>query len=160
MAVKVITDSTSYIKEEIMSQLNIGLVSLSVTIAGENIREVEISHEEFYQRLAKVDEIPTSSQPAIGEIYQAFEQAIKEQQDVLGIFISDKMSGTFQTAQLVREQVLAQYPQAQIRVLDSTTNSMQLGHIVIEAAKAAKEGNEDTEKVDRYLTEDPYVVLT
>jgi len=140
LAVKIITDSTSYIRDEILEQLNIGQVSLSVTIDGENIREVEISHDEFYRRLAEATEIPTSSQPAVGEIYAVFEEALQQGFEILGIFISEKMSGTLKTAELVKTQLLEKYPQAKIALLDSTTNSMQLGHIVIEAAKAAQMG--------------------
>jgi len=140
MAVKVITDSTSYIREEWLQEYGIGLVSLSVTVDGENIREVDIDHETFYHKMAQAKDIPTSSQPAIGEVYEIVEQAIQAGNDVLAIFLSSKMSGTYETGNLVKAQMLEKYPHAKIEIMDSTTNSMQLGHIVLEAAKAAKAG--------------------
>lgn len=84
--------------------------------------------------------IPTSSQPSVEEIYKSFEQHVRENNEVVGIFISSHMSGTFSTASMVKNMILEEYPDAKIELIDSKSNSMQLGFAVIMAAEAAVEG--------------------
>ncbi len=140
MAVKVITDSTSYIPEDQLKEYAIGLVPLSVVFGEETYKENEISNHDFYEKLAQVKKIPTSSQPSVDDLYTVFIEQVKLGNEVAAIFISSKMSGTYSTAELVKKMVLEDYPDAQISIVDSTSNSMQLGFAVLAAAKAAKAG--------------------
>ncbi|MCY6356551.1 DegV family protein [Clostridium sp. ZS2-4] len=140
MAVKIVTDSTSYIPKELIKKYDISIVSLSVFFDDENIREVDIDNEKFYEKMEQCNTIPTSSQPSVEEIYKAFEKHVRENNEVVGIFISSHMSGTFSTASMVKNMILEEYPDAKIELIDSKSNSMQLGFAVIMAAEAAVEG--------------------
>lgn len=140
MAIKIITDSTSYIPKELIDEYEIEIVSLSVIFGNESFNEMEISNTEFYDKLKKEDKIPTSSQPAIDDICKLFESNIVKGNDIVGIFLSSDMSGTYSTASLAKSMVLEKYPEAKIEILDSRSNCMQLGFAVLTAAKVSKEG--------------------
>ena len=140
MSIKVITDSTSYIPEEYIKKYDIKVISLNVIFDGEAEREVDVNQVDFYNRLAKSDTIPTSSQPTVEEFKSAFIDAVKDGHEVLGIFLSSKLSGTYSTSHLIKEMVLKEYPEAKIELVDSLNTTMSMGFAVVEAAKAAIEG--------------------
>ena len=137
MAIKIVTDSTSYIPEEFINKYDISVVSLNVLMNGESIREVDLDNETFYSKMEESTEIPSSSQPSPDEIYNTFENIIKEGNSIVGIFISSDMSGTVSSANLIKNMLLEKYPTAHIEIVDSRSNCMQMGYVAIEAAKAA-----------------------
>lgn len=139
MGIKIVTDSTSYIPENIAKELDIKVVSLNVIMGEKSYREVELANEDFYEQMEKLVEIPTSSQPSIEEVKSAFEEIVKNGDVVVGIFISSDMSGTYQTANMIKNMVLEEYKDGEIYILDSRSNCMQTGYVAIEAARAAKE---------------------
>ncbi|CDM70471.1 DegV domain-containing protein CA_C3284 [Clostridium bornimense] len=148
MAIKIVTDSTSYIPKEYIENYEISVVSLNVILNGDSYREVELSNETFYEKMEQAKEIPTSSQPAPGEISDIFKTIISSGDSILGIFLSSDMSGTISSANLVKNMILEEYPEGRIEIIDSRTNCMQLGYVVLEAAKAAKEGKSMEEVID------------
>ena len=139
MAVEVLTDSTSYINKDIIEELNINIVSLSVRFDDVSFKETEIDNESFYKMMDEKG-IPISSQPSAGEMYVEMEKVVKRGNSLLAVFISSEMSGTCQTAHMARKMILEKYKDAEIEIVDSRSNSMQLGFAVISAAKAAKDG--------------------
>lgn len=140
MSVKIITDSTSYIPIESRDKYNISVVSLNVILNGKSYREVDIDNIEFYKQMVETGEIPTSSQPSIEELLDIFKKEIIEGNEIVGIFLSSKMSGAYSSANLVKSMILEDYPDAKIEIVDSETNCMQMGYEVIQAARAAKDG--------------------
>lgn len=140
MPVKIITDSTSYISKDLVEKYDIDILSLNVLLNGKNKRELDWTNEEFYQEIEKSNEFPKSSQPSLEEITNTFEKHILQNDQVAAVFMSSKMSGTFSTANVIKEQLLEEYKDAQIEILDSKTNSMQLGFAALEGAKRASEG--------------------
>ena len=148
MTIKIVTDSTSYIPKQYIDEYGISVVSLNVILNGDSYREVELSNETFYEKMKQAKEIPTSSQPAPGEISDIFKRIISSGDSILGIFLSSDMSGTVSSANLVKEMILEEYPEGRIEIIDSRTNCMQLGYVVLEAAKAAKEGKSMEEVID------------
>lgn len=139
MAVKILTDSTSYISSALREELDIRVVSLNVSFEDENFKELDIDNETFYEKMDKKG-IPMSSQPSIGELKEEMSRVVQNGDSLLCIFISSDMSGTYSSAFNVRDMVLEEYKDAQIEILDSRSNSMQLGFAAIVAARAAKEG--------------------
>lgn len=140
MSVKVITDSTSYIPKELRDEYDISVASLNVILNGKSYREVDINNEEFYKEMVETGEIPTSSQPSIEELLEMFKRKIINGNEVVGIFLSSKMSGAYSSANLVKSMILEEYPNAKIEIFDSETNCMQMGYEVLQAARAAKDG--------------------
>ena len=133
------TDSTSYIDKEIREKLGINVLPLYISFQDENMKETEIKNEEFYNKMEKKG-IPVSSQPSIGELYKEMKKIVEKGDDLLCIFLSSEMSGTFINACKVKRKILEEYKDAKIHIIDSRSNSMQLGFAAIVAARAAKEG--------------------
>lgn len=144
--VKVVVDSTAYIPKEMLNENNISVVSLNVLLDGKSYREVDLENEFFYKKMDESNEIPKSSQPSIEEMKNVFLSIAKDGYDIVEIFISSKMSGTYSTAHLVRDIVLEEYPNTNIELIDSKSNCMQMGFSAIQAGRAAKKG-ESIEKV-------------
>jgi DegV family protein with EDD domain len=140
MALRVVTDSTSYIPAELAEGLPLSVVSLTATLGGVTQREVEIDTAPFYRRMRETGEFPTSSQPSVAEIIEAFESAVTAGDEVIGVFISSDMSGTIATAEMARDQVLERHPEGRIEIVDSRSNSMELGFAALAAARAAAQG--------------------
>ncbi len=140
MAVKLVTDSTSYIDQATQKELDIQIAHLSVHFPDESFDETTVSYDYFYKKIEKEGIIPTSSQPTPGDIYNTFEKIVSRGDEVLGIFISSKMSGTYDSALSAKKLIMENFPQASIEILDSKTNSMAMGLQVIEAAQAAQNG--------------------
>ena len=139
MSIKIIADSTCYLPQEYIDKYKISIASLNVLINGNSYRETDLSNDWFYNEMAKSSTIPTSSQPSIEELYNIVESLVKDGHDIVGIFLSSDMSGTFSTSNLVKNMIIENYPNAKIVMIDSRSNCMQAGFAVLEAAKAANE---------------------
>ena len=139
MSIRIIADSTCYLPKEYIDKYNVSIVSLNVLLNGNSYRETDLSNDWFYNEMAKSPTIPTSSQPSIEELYSTVESLVKDGHDVVGVFLSSDMSGTFSTSNLVKNMILENYPNAKIVMIDSRSNCMQAGFAVLEAAKAANE---------------------
>lgn len=137
MSIRIIADSTCYLPKEYIDKYNVSIVSLNVLLNGKSYRETDLENDWFYKEMSKSPSIPTSSQPSIDDFYKAIESQVKEGHDIVGIFLSSDMSGTFSTSNLVKEMILEKYPNANIVMLDSRINCMQAGYAILEAAKAA-----------------------
>lgn len=148
MAIKIVTDSTSYISDEYIKKYDIKLVSLNVIINGVSSREVDIENEVFYEEIKNSKEIPKSSQPIPNEMLNTFKEIVKDGDSIVGIFLSSKMSGTYSNANMIKDMILEDYPDADIHILDSKTNCMQMGFAVIEASRAAGEGKSIDEVIN------------
>lgn len=148
MAIKIVTDSTSYISDEYIKKYDIKLVSLNVIINGVSSREVDIENEVFYEEIRNSKEIPKSSQPIPEEMLNTFREIVEDGDSIVGIFLSSKMSGTYSNANMIKDMILEDYPDAEIHILDSKTNCMQMGFAVIEAARTASEGKSINEVIN------------
>lgn len=148
MAIKIVTDSTSYIADEYIKKYDIKLVSLNVIINGVSSREIDIENEVFYEEIKNSKEIPKSSQPIPEEMLNTFREIVEDGDSIVGIFLSSKMSGTYSNANMIKDMILEDYPDAEIHILDSKTNCMQMGFAVIEAARTASEGKSINEVIN------------
>jgi DegV family protein with EDD domain len=135
----IVTDSTAYLPEEIINQYQITVVPLSI-IWGEQIYRdgVDLQADEFYRRLASSKVMPTTSQVSVAGMQSAFQSLLDQDYNVLGIFLSSKFSGTFQSAVLARETLSGAADR--IAVVDSLSTTMAMGWPVLTAARAAQAG--------------------
>lgn len=140
MAVKVVTDSTSYIPRALREELDIGIVGLSSTLEGVTYPDDAEDYAPFYRALAASSEFPTTSQPSVQSLIDAFERPVASGHEVVGVFISSLMSGTYATAELAREMVLERRPDAVIEIIDGESNSMELGYAALAGAREAAAG--------------------
>lgn len=141
MTVRIVTDSTSDIPRELLEELGITVVPLTIAFGEQSFRDgVDLSADEFYSRLATVKDLPTTSQPPPALFQHAYEHLVT-QGDVVSIHLSHKFSGTIETAR----SVAAATAPDKISVVDSGSVSMGLGLCVIAAARAAKAGADRAE---------------
>ncbi|MGS2778893.1 DegV family protein [Robertmurraya sp. GLU-23] len=136
MKTAVVTDSTAYIPKDLRDKLDIHMIPLSVIFGTETYREeVEITASEFFGKV-KNRELPTTSQPPVGEFVQLFEQLSKDYDSVVSIHLSSGISGTFQGAISAGEMV----ENIDVFAFDSEISCMVQGFYVLEAAQMAQEG--------------------
>jgi DegV family protein with EDD domain len=136
--VKVVTDSTSDLTHEIVSELGITVVPLYVHFGNQTYRDtVDITTEDFYRRLAESKVLPTTSSPSPGDFATAYDKLAGETDEIVTITISSKLSATYNAA--VEGKNLRQ-SQVRVEVIDSLSAIMGLGLIAISAAKAAGAG--------------------
>lgn len=138
MTIKIVTDSLSDITADLAKELDITVVPVYVRFGEEVYRDrVEMTTEEFYQRLVSSAILPTTTQPPPGDFLEVYNKLAKETGEILVINLSSKLSGTYQSALQAKNLVQAK---CRIEVIDSQLVVMGLGLIVITAAKAAKSG--------------------
>lgn len=142
MAIKIVTDSTSYLTHDLRQRYDIAVVSLSVAFGTESYLEESISQEDFYAKMATAGTPPVSSQPSPQALRDALEKPLAAGDSVVGIFLSSEMSGTFASAQATAAELRPKYPGQGIEIIDSRSNCMQLGFAVLAGAKAAQGGGE------------------
>ena len=103
MSVQILTDSTSDILPEEAEQKGVRVVPLLVNFGEEAFREnVEITHQEYFRRLAQAESLPTS-QPTPQDFLAHFEQVQDAGDSLVCVLLASKLSGTFQSAQLAKE---------------------------------------------------------
>lgn len=140
MAIQVISDSVASIPADLIERWNIKIASLHVHEGDVDHVETELDVAAFNERLTLMPEIPTSSQPSVEQFVDLFSEAAREGRDVVGVFISEKMSGTLQSARLASSMIAEEFPAWRYSLVDAKTNSMQEGLVAIQAAKRAAEG--------------------
>jgi len=134
-----VTDSTAYIPVELVRQHSI-TVAPQVLIWGDQTYQdgVDIQPDEFYARLKGSKTMPTTSQASMVTMQNIFHSLIDKGFDVVGVFISAKLSGTLQSAMQGREALGS--AAEKITIIDSTSTAMAMGFQVLNAARAAENG--------------------
>lgn len=137
--VAVVTDTTTYVPAELLDRLGVGRVSLYVGWNGEMKREDEYELDSFYARLGESPDLPTTSQPSIGDFEEHYQPLLEDGRDVVSIHIAASLSGTCESARSAAENLTATGP-GRIEVVDGETGGGGLGCLVIAAAEAAARG--------------------
>ena len=135
--VHVVTDSTSDIPAHLREELGIEVVPLSINFENETLLDgVDLTPQEYVQRLRSVDKLPSTAQPTVEQFLKAYRKGIDADLDVICITISTGLSGTYNSASLAAEQL----DPARIRVIDSQSGATALGWLVVETARAVQGG--------------------
>ena len=135
--VRIVTDSSADLSEGMVADLGITVVPLTVNFDDASYRcGVDITSDQFYEKLESSRTLPTTSQPTPQDFLQTYEELSWETRNVLSIHIASAMSGTVQSAQTAADGIAG----VGVDVIDSRTVSAGLGMIVIEAARAAERG--------------------
>ena len=138
MAIKIVTDSTSDLPPGLAEGLGITVVPLNVHFGTEVFKDgVDLSADDFYDRLAGGAELPKTSQPSIGDFVGVYEQIGQGADGILSLHVSSRLSGTYNAAAQARVKANVGCP---IEVLDTYQASMGVGMVALAAAKEAREG--------------------
>ena len=136
--VRIVTDSTCDLTNEIVSTLGITVVPLFVHFKGETYRDgIDLTTEDFYRKLAESTTLPTTSSPSPGSFYEVYNKLAEETDEILTITISSKLSATYKATVEGKELCKSN---CRIEIIDSLSAVVGLGLIVIAAAKAAQAG--------------------
>src|SRR5574342_703592 len=145
MKTAVVTDSTAYIPKELREKWNIHMIPLSVIFGNETYREeVDISAEAFYEEVKNRD-LPTTSQPPIGEFVELFEKLSNDYDEVVSIHLSSGISGTYQGAITAGTMVDG----IKVYAFDSEISCMVQGFYALESAEMAEQGKSGEEIIAR-----------
>ena len=138
MVTKIVTDSGADIPMELVKSLGITVVPLTVSFGEQTYLDgVELSPDEFYEKLINEGIMPTTSQPSVGHFIKVYKELKESSNQILSIHLSAKLSGTFNSAtQAANEEKLGD----SIRIIDSKQASIALGFSVIAAAEAVARG--------------------
>lgn len=137
MSFAVVTDSTCDWNPSEYQGRKVTMVPLTVTVGGEDFRDqVDISSEEFYERMQAAEDLPRTCQPSPQDFIEAYERLAAEgYEDIISIHIALPLSGTPQSAHVAAEQV-----DATVAVVDSLGTSASLGLIVERACALRDQG--------------------
>jgi fatty acid kinase fatty acid binding subunit len=140
----VVTDTTSYLPEELVAERGVHRVSLYVTLDGNQQPESEISgqqYDDFYERLRRSDSGATTSQPSVGDFTSVYEPLLAEGREIVSLHISSGISGTYQAALQARQELIDSGTGGErIRVWDSRSACGGQGLMVLTATNAAASG--------------------
>lgn len=151
--VKIVTDSVASIPAEVVRNRDIEVVSLYVNCDGVEYREADMDVEAFYGNIADmIDNPPTSSQPSQHALEELFDRAAEAKDEVLGIFMSSKMSGTFEGAVRAARACRERFDQFRCTLVDSTSNCGDEMFAVLDAADA-RDGGASLEDCARAATD-------
>jgi DegV family protein with EDD domain len=142
MGVAVVTDTTQYLPSEVITRHGIHLVSLYVNWNGRTDREADLAdYDAYYDFLRSGGELPTTSQPSIGDFLTVWEPLLEAGDDVLSIHLSGGISGTVRAAEQARQSLVEQgVDPARIAVVDSLTGCAGHGFMAVAAANAVSQG--------------------
>src|SRR5690349_16802093 len=141
MTVAVVTDSTHYLPADVLARHDVHVVSLYVKRGEELERESEIGDlDAFYERLRTASDVPTTSQPSVGDFLAAYEPLLAAGHDVVSIHLSGAVSGTYGSAVQARDQLAERGLGDRVAVVDSGSGAAGLGLAAIAAANRAQAG--------------------
>jgi DegV family protein with EDD domain len=146
MKVKIVTDSTSDIGQEVARALGITVVPIYIRFGNRVYHDgVDLAAEDFYKMLETSPVHPATSQPTPEDFARIFTECAGETEGIISIHISSKISGTYNSALLASTKVDSR---CRIKIIDSKFNSGGLALVVMEAARMAQAGMEMDEIIE------------
>lgn len=146
MRTAIVTDSTAYIPKDVREQLHIHMIPLNVIFGNKSYEEeLELNATDFYEMVKTQANLPTTSQPSVGQFVTLFSNLAKDYDAVISIHLSSGISGTYQGAVSAGEMV----DNIKVFTFDSEISCMAQGFYVIEAAKMAQAGKAPEDIITR-----------
>ena len=143
MAFKVITDGSCDLSDELVAKNDIEVVPFYVSMDEKTYlkEKKEIGVLDFYKQMVDNPNIfPKTSMPTVNDFYEVFEKYAEAGMDMICICITTKFSGSYNSASSAKEDILKNYPNVKIEVIDATINTCIQGLLVLEVARMNKNG--------------------
>jgi DegV family protein with EDD domain len=139
--VAVVTDTTNYLPRELADREGIHQVSLYVGWQDHPQREIELdSFDAFYERLRTDPDLPTTSQPSIGDFLAVWEPLLDAGQDIVSVHLAGGISGTCESARQAHGLLTERGLGERVEVIDGETACGGLGLLLLAGAAAARGG--------------------
>ncbi|MBP3701990.1 MAG: DegV family protein [Lachnospiraceae bacterium] len=143
--IQIITDSTCDLSPEQVQKLGVHVIPLSVNFGEEAYTDgVTIDKQTFYTKLSEAEKLPTTSQPNPADMLDHMAPLLEQGDEIVGIFLSSKLSGTFQSATIAADMADSD----RIHLVDSLNATFGLGLLVQIAARYRDEGKTAAEIVE------------
>ena len=140
--VGVVTDSTPYLPSSLIESAEITQVSLYVGWGGQLRPEHEYTDlDAFYARLSASPQLPTTSQPSVGDFLASYKPLLDAGHDIVSLHIASGLSGTYESAREAASLLAQEGHAGAVHVLDSQTGAGGLGCLVALAADLAAQGS-------------------
>jgi DegV family protein with EDD domain len=141
--VAIVVDTTHYMPRELVEAQGMHEVSLYVNAGDSHEREIDMpDFDAFYERLRSSAQLPTTSQPSIGDFLEVYEPLVEDGRDIVSIHISGGISGTVESARQAAADLSARKPQRRIEVVDTHSACGMIGLIALAGAAAARAGGD------------------
>ena len=138
MSIKIVTDSTSDLPENTAKQYGIEVVPLNIHFGDQVYKDgIDLSTEEFFDKLINGPEFPSTSQPSIGEFIDTYERIAEPGDDIISIHLSSKLSGTYNSAEQASKQLEGKI---NVHLVDTEQVTITVGLAAISAAKCVSDG--------------------
>src|SRR5215213_4476429 len=140
--IAVVTDTTQYLPADVIARHGIHLVSLYVNWDGRIDRELDLpDYDGYYDFLRSAGELPSTSQPSVGDFLAVYEPLVEQGASILSIHLSGGISGTVHTAEQARQVLIENGMDAErMIVVDSRTGCAGHGFMAVAAANAVDRG--------------------
>ncbi len=147
--IKIFIDTSADMPEALAAEKGIGVLRF-MSVFGEQsyVTGTELDNEAFYKKLAETDEIPKTAQTPYQDMYDALSEAARENDTVIYFAISSKGSGQYNTARMVAEEIKEEYPESDIRIIDTQRFSVYMSNAALMAVDMANAGKSADEIIE------------
>jgi DegV family protein with EDD domain len=155
VAVALVTDTTHYLPRQIVAAKKIHEVSLYVKFGGRQVHESELleDFDSFYESLRTAQEMPTTSQPSIGDFLAVWEPLLNEGNDIVSMHLASGISGTYQSALQAKERLVEDgLDDARLCVIDARTGAGGAAMMLLAGAAAVQAGGDVEAVANRVRT--------
>lgn len=140
MNVQILADSACDLTEKYHQEYNIDIVPLTVHLDGQDYQDqIDIEPKKLYDAMRNGSS-PKTSQVTPQTFKSIFTKYAKANQPLIYFAFSSELSGTYQAAKMVQEEMKEEYPDANIHIIDTKCASLGYGLVVLRVAELAKQG--------------------
>lgn len=145
MRVKILTDSASDLPKEIIEKYNLEVIPILVYLGETEYRDGEtLQPKEMFDGM-RAGNVYKTAQVSAGRFKEIFTQIAENKESCIYIAFSSGLSGTYQTAVMIKEQLLLDYPDLDLDIIDTKCASGGFGLVVLKAIEMANEGKSKKE---------------
>lgn len=145
MTIKIVIDSTSDVTQEVIDKYNLKMVPLTVNFDdGSYLDKVELSSEDFFEKLSKSEKLPTTSQVSPGVFVETFSEILIRGDEVLGIFLASEFSGTYESARIAKDMIGSD----RIHLIDSRNVCLGTFSLILEAIELVNQNKDINEIIE------------
>ncbi|WP_075981471.1 DegV family protein [Bacillus massilinigeriensis] len=151
MSVKILADSACDLPLNVLNENDVTMIPLRVHLNDQEYEDLITIEPNTVYKAIRNGQMPKTSQASPLAFEEKFTELAEKNQQGIYIAFSSQLSGTYQTAVMVREQIKEKYPDLDLTIIDSKCASLGCGLVVLEAARLAKE-NASKEEIIRDAT--------
>ncbi len=154
--IKIITDSSCDVDIHTLKKLGVDIIPIQVHFDDESYTPgIDLTNEKFYSKLEMAEKLPTTTQITPMTFHDEFSRHIEEGDEIVGLFISKELSGTYNNAVLTAKK----FDETRIHIVDTQNTTFGLALLIFEAVKMREEGKTAKEIAERITSLVPRVEL-